>query len=306
VKTSSRRPARASRVGVSPKAKFSSAGTSSRHAKSSQMLVDAHPEGDRGDDDVAVRARPPLLHRDPLLRAHPGVIRTGGKADRREARGDAQRRALQRHVHDRRAGRPRAQPVDQQLIPRLLPDGRGQEGQVGPVEARDHGVCLGDSESLADVGDDGRRGGRGQSEHAFGSQLAGAYGELQVVGAEVMAPFRDAVRLVDREERDLRPLELGEEALVVEALRGDVEELQAARPEPVGDVAHLLSAEAGIEAGGVDAVAGEEVDLVLHQGDQRRDHDGDAVEQQRGKLVAEALAAAGGEDRERRAAGQER
>ena len=34
-------------------------------------------------------------------------------------------------------------------------------------------------------------------------------------------------------------------------------------------------------------------DLVLHQRDQRRDHDGQAVEQERGQLVAERLAAAG-------------
>ena len=56
-----------------------------------------------------------------------------------------------------------------------------------------------------------------------------ALGELEVVGPEVVAPLGDAVRLVDGEQRDPRARELGEEALVVEALRRDVEELQRRR-----------------------------------------------------------------------------
>ena len=50
----------------------------------------------------------------------------------------------------------------------------------------------------------------------------------------------------------------------------------------------------------------QEVDLILHQRDQRRDDDRHPVEQQRRQLVAEALAAAGREDGERRPPGEER
>jgi hypothetical protein len=39
--------------------------------------------------------------------------------------------------------------------------------------------------------------------------------------------------------------------------------------------------------------SGQRVDLVLHQRDQRRDHDPDAVADQRRDLVAQRLAAAG-------------
>ena len=50
----------------------------------------------------------------------------------------------------------------------------------------------------------------------------------------------------------------------------------------------------------------QEVDLVLHQRDQRRDDQRHAVEQQRRQLVAERLAAAGREHRQRAAPGQQR
>ena len=82
----------------------------------------------------------------------------------------------------------------------------------------------------------------------------------------------------------------GEEALVVEALRCDVEELQRAGAEPVGDLALLGGVEARVEPRGVDPASLQEVDLILHQRDQRRDDDRHPVEQQRRQLVAEALA----------------
>src|SRR5437588_231999 len=130
--------------------------------------------------------------------------------------------------------------------------------------------------------------------------------ELQVIGPEVMAPFRDAVRLVDREQRDLRLAELLQESLVVEALGRDVEQLQAAGAKAFGDGSHLVRVEARVEPRCVDAARREEVDLVLHQRDQRRDHDGHAVEQQRRQLIAEALPSTGRENGERGASGEQR
>ena len=52
-------------------------------------------------------------------------------------------------------------------------------------------------------------------------------------------------------------------------------------------------------------VLDEKIDLVLHQRDQRRDHDRQPVEQQRRQLVTEAFAAAGGKNRQRRTPGQQ-
>ena len=220
--------------------------------------------------------------------------------------GDPQRGPLQGHVHDRRSGRTLAQSLDQRRVAFAGCDRCRQQRQVGSVEAGDDGVRFGDPEAGADVGDDGRGRGGGQCQHAFGGELAGALGELEVVGPEVVAPLRDAVRLVDGEQRDPRACELGEEALVVEALRCDVEELERAGAEPVEDLALLGGVEARVEPRRVDPASLEEVDLILHQRDQRGHDDRHPVEQQRRQLVAEALARAGREDGEGGPAGEKR
>jgi hypothetical protein len=64
----------------------------------------------------------------------------------------------------------------------------------------------------------------------------------------------------------------------------------------------LLGRERRVEAGGCDAVGAQRVDLVFHQRDERRDHDRGAGAVQRGHLVAQRLAAAGGHEHERAAA----
>ena len=201
---------------------------------------------------------------------------------------------------------PLSQPLDERRVALGGRDRRRQQRQVRPVEAGDDDIRLLDAEPGPDVGDDGRCRGGGQREHALGCQVAGALGQLEVVGPEVVPPLGDAVRLVDREQRDPRPLELGEEALVVEALGRDVQEPQRALAEPLVDRALLRRVDARVEPCRVDPASLQEVDLVFHQRDQGRDDDRDPVEEQRRQLVADALAAPGREDGERRAPGEER
>ena len=113
------------------------------------------------------------------------------------------------------------------------------------------------------------------------------------------------MRLVDREQRDLRLTELREEALVVEALGRDVQQLEASVAQAAGNGPHLIRGEARVEPRRVDALAREQVDLILHQRDQRRHDDRHAFEHQRGQLVAEALPRSGREDGEGGAAGEQ-
>ncbi len=98
------------------------------------------------------------------------------------------------------------------------------------------------------------------------------------------------MRLVDREERDPRPRKLSKETLVVKALRCDVEKLQSAGAQPLEDLTLLGGVEAGIKPRRIDPASLQEVDLVLHQRDQRRHHNRHPVEEQRRQLVTEALA----------------
>jgi hypothetical protein len=66
-------------------------------------------------------------------------------------------------------------------------------------------------------------GGGGEGEYPFGPEVARDFRQLQVVRSEVVTPLGDAVRFIDCEERDADTPKLLHEALIVEALRGDVQ-----------------------------------------------------------------------------------
>jgi hypothetical protein len=102
------------------------------------------------------------------------------------------------------------------------------------VEAGADGALGRDVEAAADVVEHFRRGGGRERQGALGAAELPEGGQLQVVGAEVVAPFGDAVGLVHREERHLHPGDRLPEALVVEALGRHVEEAHGA----LADVVH--------------------------------------------------------------------
>jgi D-alanyl-D-alanine dipeptidase len=82
---------------------------------------------------------------------------------------------------------------------------------------------------LADVGLDSLVGGRRQPEHAQLRvallQRAQQVDDLPVRRAEVVAPRRDAVRLVDDDHADRQRRERGEAVDVIEVLRRDEQQL---------------------------------------------------------------------------------
>ena len=64
-----------------------------------------------------------------------------------------------------------------------------------------------------------------------------------------------------------------DEALVREALRRDIKQLQIPGLKIRVDLSCLVKFDAGIEAGRRNAVLAQELHLILHQGDERRnDH----------------------------------
>ena len=138
-----------------------------------------------------------------------------------------------------------------------------------------------------------RRGGQGDARHA-GEQL-GELAQLQVFRAEVMAPLRHAVRLVDGEQRQLRQaLQEIQHARLHQALGRQVEELDLAAADALGNAALLLGAQGGVERHRGHAEFVEGGDLVVHQRDQRRDDHRQPLAQQTRHLIAQRLAAAGG------------
>ena len=123
------------------------------------------------------------------------------------------------------------------------------------------------------------------------------FAELAVFGAEVVAPLGDAVGFVNGEEgeRDL-PEPVGG-AFHDGALRGDIHEAVFAGDGFLFEFAAVGFDDGAVEEDGGNAHLAELGDLILHEGDQRRDDDGGAAFlKDGGKLVAEGFAAAGGHD----------
>ena len=269
-------------------------------------LVDAESEGVGRDDDAQAIAGEGVLDADAVLFWHAGVVASAADAAALEGFGEGLD-ALAGGTVDDGGGFP-AEGLEQlgDVLELLLlaANADGVEAQVGTVEAGDAHVRLVQAEALDDVVADERVGGGGEGDDG-GIAEAGAGGaEVAVAGAEVVAPLGDAVRLVDREEGDIDAAEPRDEATVGEALGRDVEEAEIALGGAAEDGGLLIAGNGRVDGGGGDAVAGEGVDLVLHQGEERGDDEGEAIEEEGGELVADALAAAGGEHGEGVAPGE--
>ena len=65
-------------------------------------------------------------------------------------------------------------------------------------------------------------GGRRQRQHAFDAKVSRHHGQLQVVGAKIVPPLTDAMRFVDRKQRDFDSLHRATKSLVEKTLRCDV------------------------------------------------------------------------------------
>jgi hypothetical protein len=178
--------------------------------------------------------------------------------------------------------------------------------QVRPVEPFDEPLQPLQPELRDDILLHVRRRRRGQRDDGGTADRLDRFLQPEVARAEIVAPLRDAVRLVDGEEGDVDAGHHLQELRALEALRRDVEE--AVLPcAQIGDpLPRLAEVERRVDGGGADVARVERVDLILHQRDERRDDDGDAGQQKRRDLIAERLAAAGRHHDERVAAAEDR
>ena len=176
------------------------------------------------------------------------------------------------------------------------------QAQVGPVEAVHEYRRRPRKELFENVGSRRgiRRGGESDGLHAAQRGLNGA--ERRVFRTKIVAPLRDAVRLVDGEQRDLGAREQAERFRLHQAFGRHIDETQFTARDAVEDQTVLGWIVRRVERRGGDAVAAELRDLIAHERNQRRHDDGDAVAKQRRKLVAQRLAASRRHDRENVAA----
>jgi hypothetical protein len=242
------------------------------HDEGEVGLVEAHPEGGGGDDDLHPVGQQGLLERDPVVAL--ALARVGGGVD--ALRAEPARHPLgvgdREAVHDPRARQrrhDRGQPGEALGLRRQVDDG---ERQARPVERAAHHLEV-VAQLVDDVGHDPVVGGgrRAQHRHVGREHLEDA-GDAAVVGAEVVAPVADAVGLVDDEEAE-GAQELGEdvgaEPGVVQPLRRDQQQVDLARPDPRLDLVPVVGVVA-VDRGGPHAGPFGHRELVAHEGEQRR------------------------------------
>ncbi len=260
--------------------------------------VDPHPKGARGHRHRHLAPHEQILRRLALGLRKPGVVGAVGDVVLLQLGGDGLHTLARGAVNDTRAVLP-----DQRAQAAGFVDLAGELGdvkaQVVPGESGDEDRGLLQPELALDILAHirGGRGGKGRTQRT--PDLPQDLAQAHVVGPEVVPPLADAVRLVDGEHGDLGRLQRPHEAARPEALRGDIHELERAPAHTLQHLALLIPALRAVNHGRRDAASLKSVHLVLHQRDQRRDHQCDPVHHQRGQLVAEALAAPGGHDHQR-------
>ena len=253
-------------------------------------LVDAHAEGDRRHDDDAVFPEEALLVPRPDVRRQSRVVGERVEPPLGEHPCGVLDLPAGHRVDDPRAPAPGFEEGDELAAGvglRLhgVPDVRsvepahetGRAGQPQPPE---------DLLARTGVG----RGREGDAWHA-GEALAEDM-QSQVVLPEVVPPLGHAMRLVDGDEGEPHGVEQFQGLFLEQALRSQVQEVELPRREVADHLGLIARRERRIQEARAHAELAQRRDLVLHQRDERRHHDADAVPQQRRQLVAEGLPAA--------------
>ena len=270
-------------------------------------LVDAHAEGRRRDHDIQLVPEELLVHPLAVGRAQPTVVRRGAHPPRREgllvppgvlAGGDVHQARPLLLLHLLHHGTTLAVVVDEPLHHQL---------DVGSVEPLDDLQRVREAQPLDDLGAHRCRRRRGQGHDRGVPQPLDRVTDPQVVGAEVVSPGGDAVRLVHHQQRrgDLR--ELLEDLLLGELLGGEEQVLRPPGVDLLPRGPHLSGRRRRVHRHGPGYVGrGQCRRLVVLEREQRRDHDRGAVDDQGGDLVDRGLSRARGHHGQHVAAGDER
>ena len=114
------------------------------------------------------------------------------------------------------------------------------------------------------------------------------------------------MRFIDNQERHQTFPNQAQKPFVLNPLRRHIEKLETLEMETLDDLVSLLLGQTGVKSGGGYLALLETLDLILHQGDERRHHEGQAWQERRRKLIAERFPLAGRHDHHRVTTGQNR
>ena len=138
----------------------------------------------------------------------------------------------------------------------------------------------------------GCRGSERKNRH-IGQQLTNHF-HLQIRRAKIIAPLRDAVRLIHRNETHLHISQFEFENLRVQTLGREIEKLVASQYHIVKLLIDFLSRQSRVDGCGADAFFAQMLHLVFHQSNEWSDDDASALHHQGWCLKGDALATACG------------
>ena len=258
-------------------------------------LVDAHAEGVGGDDHRGPVVLEILLGLLALLLAHPCMV--PGSRD------PFQPEPVAQFIHVLPGGT-----VDDAAVFRMIlqiPEHPGvlvpgmfyPEIQIAPVEAGDQDLGIPQFQALEDVIPDLLRGRGGKGSHHRSCRQE--FQEIQdpgVAGPEILSPLGNTVSFVHCHHGNGSLFGEIPEQFRLQPFRGHVDQLVGTGPGLVQGGVEFPSGQGTVDVSGLDPGGFQSLDLVLHQGDQGRNYQGDPGEQQGGDLVAQGFAGAGGHD----------
>ena len=280
-------------------------------------LVDTHAKGIGGNHHLNIVVDKGALALTTGVVAHAGMVAANANAAGAQRLGKlaCQRidRLAGRAIHDAALARMRdhivAHPRGLGLVAHLL----ATKVEVLAIETRHHRRGVLQAEHLLNVRAHtlGRRSGKGCHDRALRHGID-ELANLQVGGAEILAPLAHAVGLVNGHERHADAafgrsfLRKDQKTRLKQALGRHVHKLVAALARPLEHGVLLGRGKAGVEIAGSRTRREQRTGLVLHKRQQRTHHKGDAGQHERGHLVANGLAGARGHNTQRIATGKDR
>ena len=130
----------------------------------------------------------------------------------------------------------------------------------------------------------------GEGDDGSAAYLVHQTADAPVLRSEVVSPFRDTVRLVHSVERYLDFLQKGYVLFLCQRFGSDVEYLGASGEKVGTDLVYFLPRQRGIQEMGDTLVAADKaaqhIHLILHERNQRRNHDSRALRHKGRELIA--------------------
>ena len=259
-------------------------------------FIDAQTEGDGPYQHANLVGHPALLVSAPVLGGHLGMVRNRRNSLLTEEVHRLFHLVDGGRVHDDVAVGMLVQRSQQEISVLYGIAFAHQVAEIGAVEAGNVFIGIAESELRQDVVANRTGGAGGKSRDRRVWECTAQTAQLAVLGPEFVSPLGDAVGLVDSKKRDGNLLQPGDGIGALQPLGREIKQAETSVSRLTHDAGLFLAGNRAIQNSSRNSHLCQLRRLVLHQRDERRNHDRGSAQHQRRQLVAEGLASAGGHD----------